>query len=58
MSDSDSDSIFGGSSDSLPQDGGAGPQDLYMYIALGVSSCTICITILTLSIIIGKKSNC
>ena len=46
------------SSESIPQDGGAGMGDEYMLMALGVSCCTICFTCIVMICIIHKKSNC
>jgi hypothetical protein len=52
-----SDSSMSGSSDSIPQDGGAGA-DPSMMIALCVTTSTICLTCLVLICIIHQKSNC
>lgn len=48
-----SDSI---SESSIQEGGGMG--DMYTYMALGISCCTICLTCIILIMIIHKKSNC
>lgn len=63
MSDSISESIIesvnGGSSDHVLQDGGiGGASDMYMMMALCISCSTICLTSIILICIINKKSNC
>ena len=56
LSESITESITGGTSEIIPQEGGSG--DMYMMIALGISCTTICLTSLILICIINKKSNC
>jgi hypothetical protein len=58
IAESISESMSGGSSDTIPQDGGGGAGDMYVMMALCVSCSTICLTCIILICIISKKSNC
>lgn len=55
MSDSES-SIIDGSSEL--QEGGVGMGDTYVYMLLCICCSTVCMTIIVLSCVINKKSNC
>lgn len=56
LSESITESITGGTSEVIQQEGGS--TEIYMMMALGISCCTIYLTSVILICIINKKSNC